>query len=165
MLAQLTVFGLSKRDLDAYNQNEYLWGRLRSTGRDTIDAMVTFHTSIVAQHDMQVIAKLKQPFLTNKKELHFPLTQVWQRVKLRSFESLFVFAHARPCSMGTRLSATSPLRTRQIRPWPLTRPHSTTLTRSSWTASPVRPRPPPPLAAPTGGVARAEVVARARLTW
>ncbi len=73
---QLTVFGLSKRDLDAYNQNEFLWGRLRSTGRDTIDALVTFHTSIVAQHDMQVIAKLKQPFLTNKKDLHFPLTQV-----------------------------------------------------------------------------------------
>lgn len=58
-LRQLTVFGLSKRDVDAYNHNEFQWGRLRSSGRDTIDTVVTFHTSIVAQHELRVVAKLR----------------------------------------------------------------------------------------------------------
>ncbi len=35
--------------------------------------------SIVAQLEMQVVAKLKQPFLTTKREVTFPLTQYGER--------------------------------------------------------------------------------------
>ena len=74
-LKELASFGVSKREVDKFNANEYLWSRLRATGRDVINATVTVHTNIVARHEIPISAKLKQPFLGDLRELSFPLTQ------------------------------------------------------------------------------------------
>lgn len=72
---QLALFGVTKKDVDQHNQNEFLWGRLRATGQDVINATLTIVTNVVPNYDVAVTARVRQPSLGVVRDLEFPLTQ------------------------------------------------------------------------------------------